>query len=236
MMSFFEEHIDDYILGKLDDSTKTKFDQMLSDNAELSKKLDQHKTLVNAIKSYEFKQKLESVVKEKRSNDQQKTGRVINLRMLTAIAASILLIAFAVNQMFFTNGNNQMDQIFFTDPGLPTPMSETDAYDFYDAMVDYKAEKYQLALDKWSNLNNTVGTDTIQFYQAMAHYNLRNFETVSNILPQIKSTSSFYQKSQWYLIGALIELGDKEKAKVIFDQLEDTNYDQYESLKTILEK
>ena len=235
-MSFFEEHIDDYILEKLDESTKEKFDQLLIDNPDLQKKLDQHRELVYAIKSFDFKQKVDAFVQEKKTKTNQNTGRVINLKMLTAIAASLLLLAVAVNQMFFSKSSNEAEQLFFTDPGLPTPMSEVESYDFYDAMVDYKAEKYGLALTKWTNLKNTIGVDTLQFYQAMANYNLEKFEQASSLLSQIKPNSSFYNKSQWYLIGTYIETGQIEQAKRLFIQLDSSKYDQYDQLKKRLEK
>ena len=193
-MSFFEEHIDDYILGKLDESTKEEFEQILIDNPDLQKQLDQHQELVYSIKSFDFKQKVDAVVQEKKEKNNQNSGRVINLKMLSAIAASLLLLAAAVNQMFFSKSSNEAEQLFFTDPGLPTPMSEVKSYDFYDAMVDYKAGKYGLALTKWANLKNTIGADTLQFYQAMTNYNLEDFEQASSLLSQIKPNSSFYNK------------------------------------------
>ena len=57
-MSFFEEHIDDYILGKLDESTKEEFEQILIDNPDLQKQLDQHQELVYSIKSFDLSRKL----------------------------------------------------------------------------------------------------------------------------------------------------------------------------------
>src|SRR5690625_7778443 len=82
----------------------------------------------------------EEMTEEESSSRNVDTTRAARIRPLQfwMVAASILLIGW-VGYLFYSNLNMKPDQhlenIFYSDPGLPTVMGENDRYLFYDAMV-----------------------------------------------------------------------------------------------------
>jgi thioredoxin-like negative regulator of GroEL len=126
-------------------------------------------------------------------------------------------------------------EAFFPDPGLPTRMSETQNYNFYDAMVDYKMEKYEVALQKWENVKEGIGADTLQFYQGMALLNLGKNEEAKSKLSEVPQSSDFKNLADWYLVSLYIKSGKFSEAKALMGKIPSNINSNYKAIQSFLE-
>ncbi len=135
-----------------------------------------------------------------------------------SIAASIAaVIAFGI---WFANQSGPRETLFAEyatyEPGLPVPMSSTSQYRFYDAMVDYKSEKYSLAMEKWKGiLIEKPQNDTLNYFIGSALFNLEKYE---ESLPYFATTeqdlkSGFKNKAQWYSVLIHLQLANDAAIK-----------------------
>ncbi|MEM9053012.1 MAG: hypothetical protein AAGC47_13240, partial [Bacteroidota bacterium] len=91
----------------------------------------------------------------------------------------------------------------------------TDSYDFYDAMVDYKTEDYQSAIDKWTVLlEEEPSNDTLNYYIGAAHFNRAAYSEAKDFLAveSVQKNDLFKYKAEFMLFLAEIKLGNTESA------------------------
>ncbi|MGB6036865.1 MAG: hypothetical protein WBG42_11405, partial [Cryomorphaceae bacterium] len=133
-----------------------------------------------------------------------------------SIAASIaVLIGFS---FWYFNLEDSPSELYaeygYTDPGLPVPMSATDSYDFYDAMVDYKTEDYQTAINKWIILLEAEPqNDTLNYYIGASYFNMDAFDQAEPYLNKIlnSTASKFVYKAQYMLFLADLKRGNTKE-------------------------
>ena len=140
--------------------------------------------------------------------------------------------------LFWMNQNPSNDRIYakyFTpDPGLPTTMSTTTNYTFFDGMVNYKQGDYKTAIAKWTPLEQkSSGNDTLQYFLGVAYLADNN---PKKALPYLNETvnnaeSVFFEDATFYLGLAYLkednieasrtalEKSQSEKNKIILDAL-----------------
>ena len=204
------ERVERYINDEMSAEEKAQFENDLKSNAELSKAYEEQCEMQMAVELGALNDSLDEIHNE--VVGEQKNSK----NNWWAIAAGIAIII-AAGVYLFQQGSPQ-DQLFATysttDPGLPVPMSSVDHYIFYDAMVDYKAEKYDVAINKWKGLVRAEPTnDTLNYYVGSAHYNLENYGEAVGYFEKVNpdSDSPLRYKSQWYRVLAWIKLDQKDK-------------------------
>lgn len=134
-----------------------------------------------------------------------------------AIAASIVL---ALGCFWFLNRDSKNELLFAKhfkpDFGLATTMSESNNYDFDDAMVDYKQEKYDLAIKKWETLLKAKPqNDTLNYFLGIS-YLAKNVEkeAISKFENVVKQSHSEFKKEAYLYLGlAYLKWGNLEKAR-----------------------
>lgn len=131
-----------------------------------------------------------------------------------ACAAAVLVIVF-----FTQNTKSSPERLFAKhfspDPGLPTTMSSTKQYDFYDGMVNYKLEEYQIALKKWEPLlKQHPKNDTLNYFVGVAYLALGNSEKALPYLNTVlnETTGIFKEDAVHYKIMALLKEGKNTEA------------------------
>ena len=146
-------------------------------------------------------------------------------------AAAVILMAVAGFWWFDTPQNEQLYSEYFTpDPGLPTVMSTSDNYDFYDAMVDYKQGKYIMAIEKWETLqSNNVKNDTLDYFLGVAYLAYKNQKNAIPFLEKSTQNSDFplLNDAYYYLGLAYLKDGNIEKARANFKL---SNYEESKML------
>jgi len=140
-----------------------------------------------------------------------------------AVAAS-LLIGFALMFYYYqTDPYEKLYEAYYSpDPGLPTVMSSTSEYDFYDAMVDYKRENYDLAINKWSALQaNSPTNDTLNYFLGMAWMASNKVEKALPYLEEVtkNNASVFHEDARFYTALYHIKNNNLELAKQNLSEL-----------------
>ena len=233
------QKIEDYILGHLSGEELIRFENELREDEALRVEVDQMRRLILGVSSYGLKSELQKYsIPESTSSSITAGGR--NKKIISLgkwrIAASVLIIVLAGWWVFEYNSNQSvdMDKVFYQDPGLPTTMSETAHYSFYDAMVDYKFGRYREAIEKWDKVTGDIGRDTLVFYKGMAYLGLNELEKSKSLLQSIPMDSPMHIKAKWYMIKILIKQNKFMEAKAALEDMEPhPDYDREEAMKLL---
>lgn len=234
------DKIERYLLGQLSPEEAGLFEKEMAADAALRAEVDAMRDMILSIEYAGLKSNLQAYKIEgaadtspKEAQPRQGEAKRIGLfsRKIIAIAAGLALLITAGIFALRQDGSD-IDKLFYADPGLPTVMSETKQYEFYDAMVDYKMGKYELALEKWGRTAG-IGADTLAYYRAMAMIQLEDFAGAEEKLRSIPDSSSLAMKADWYLVYVLLQSDRREEAKTLLKQLPDTLHGYEKVLKKL---
>ena len=92
-------------------------------------------------------------------------------------------------------------------------MSASVDYTFHDAMVDYKAEKYDKAIEKWTALSaETPDNLTITYYIGASFFNQEKYAEAIPYFEKVMmdSDSKFQAKAQWYTVLSWLKTENTE--------------------------
>ena len=218
-----DDEIDRYVRGDLSAEEYERFEtEMLSDPA-LRSAVEEMRTLILGIETDVLRSTLSEIIHEDSKATRQAIVKQIippkkkNTQRWWALAASLLLLAAATYYIIWPTSDTPYYQAYYTvDPGLPTPMSATDDFSFFDAMVDFKNEKYELAAEKWEELlaQNPMN-DTLIYYLGSAQLaSGKSINAAYHLAKLIDDTDSpFQKKARWY--WSLCQLALKNRTAVI---------------------
>lgn len=190
------ERIEAYLLDKMTPQEASEFEKEFVNNAELRKEVKVQADLILAVETGEMIQKLEQI--------HQRLHKKTGLGKWYVVAASVvILLAVGVWAISKPSKTGRLFATYVTvEPGLPVPMSATDNYTFYDAMVDYKTEKYELAVKKWKPLlSKDQDNDTLNYFIGVAYFNQEDYAKAIPFFERTIQTeqSVFNGKAEWYL-------------------------------------
>lgn len=227
------ELLERYVLDRMGPAERREFEHRLGNESELKDAYQDCQDQIIAIGYAGLEEKLKSyrLPVEKTTHehpeftsDRKPLSLLRRSGLMKWIAAAAVVIITAL--WFLLNGPGiwsepDFDEIFYQDPGLPTPMSGTGQYRFYDAMVDYKAGKYETALDKWEGVGG-IGLDTLTYYRGMAYMGLGKSDEALSLLESVAATSPLGEKTQWYRIYLLIQTNQYAQALALISTVPDT--------------
>lgn len=205
---------ENYLLDKMTVLDKQEFEAELKNNTELQKEVAIQKELQLSIEAGGLKESLDdihtAVIQETKSSKNN----------WFAIAAGIAaLIAVGVWALNFQSDNDALFAEYSTvDPGLPVPMSASADYTFHDAMVDYKAEKYDKSIQKWTALSAENPENlTIRYYLGASFFNQEKYTEALPYFEEVMmdNSSKFQSKAQWYAVLSWLKTGNTEAIKKI---------------------
>lgn len=232
------ELLEAYLLDRMDLAEKVALEDRLRADPELAAVCSELEEQIQAIGYASLKEKLADY-----EITENHGASIIDLRQRTvstekihpmwarigSIAAVVAILGSAIFFIVKTYSDRgpDLNEIFYQDPGLPTVMSATDRYQFYDAMVDYKAGKYDLAIEKWSEVRD-VGKDTLDYYTGMALIGLEMASEALDRLEMVPDNSLLTDKARWYRVGLLLRLDAYEEAEALIETIPHTfeGYDQ----------
>lgn len=207
------ERIDSYLTGKMSAEETKAFEIEVKASEALQSEVGVQRDLQTSIELGGLASTLDDIYNQKKRIISSSNGRP----WLGLAAGFAVLVSLTY---WFTSSQPQTQELFAeyatTDSGMPVPMSATNQYDFYDAMVDYKTEKYELAIQKWSVLMvEQPHNDTLLYFTASAHFNLAHYDTALGFYAQmgIDSATPYFDKAQWYTL--LCDLKSDNQASVL---------------------
>lgn len=216
------ETIERYINGYMAQQELNDFNQLLELDDAFKAKVEDIKTMLLGIEVQALKEKLDDFHKEIPKTLTQTTNdnkvRFLNFNKI-AVAAAIIVAVGSI--WFFNNSPNEKlyAKYFKPDPGLPTTMSTTDDFDFYDAMVNYKHGDYSLAIDKWNTLSKKRPTnDTLNYFLGVAHLaNKNEIEAIPFLEKTVKNKDFALINDAYHYLGlSYLKDGNIKLAKKYF--------------------
>jgi tetratricopeptide (TPR) repeat protein len=218
------EIIERYLNGSLSTQELNDFNQLQELDPEFKIKVEDIKTMLLGIETQSLKEQLDNF-HEDISNPKNKKKVYKKVRFLSwnRIAAAAAVIIAAGSIWYFSTPQNEKlySQYFKPDPGLPTTMSSTDNFDFYDAMVKYKHGDYNIAIGKWQVLvEKKPENDTLNYFLGVAHLANKNvIEAIPFLERSVEAEDNFVflDDAYFYLGLAYLKEGNLELARKYLD-------------------
>ncbi|WP_372936290.1 tol-pal system YbgF family protein [Seonamhaeicola sp.] len=211
------ETVERYLNKSMDKTELQDFEKKLEDS-NFRTLVNDIKEIILGIETYELKEQLNEFHKE--IDAKPKTYITSKLRFLhlkRIAVAAVLIISLGSLWYFTSNTNTRLYNKYFTpDPGLPTTMSSTSNFDFYDAMVNYKHGDYNVAISKWKTLaEKKPNNDTLNYFLGAAYLAIKKeTQAIPFLEKTVQSKTDFYLKNDaYYYLGlAYLKEGNVELA------------------------
>lgn len=214
------EIIERYINGSMTTQELKDFNQLLELDNDFKVEVEDIKTMLIGIEAQSLKEQLDEFHEDipKTIAEKPIDNKVRYLNFSKIAAAAAIVIAVGSIWFFSTPQNDKLYAKYFKpDPGLPTTMSSTDNFDFYNAMVKYKHGDYNIAIDKWQTLvEQKPENDTLNYFLGVAHLANKNvIEAIPFLERTVQSKDSFplINDAHYYLGLAYLKEGNTELAR-----------------------
>lgn len=150
--------------------------------------------------------------------------KVIKLPTWAVVAAASVTV---ISGVLFNN-YLQQESVKVIEPPLPVYLSN-DGNALNKAMSLYKQQDYTKAI----NLFNQIPTDTADYYKAVAHEMLEDYERSIVTLNQIHPSSEYFVKSRIRLASIYYQLGKTDIAIDLLNNLKPNNEDEAQRIKSL---
>ncbi len=201
------ERIEAYLNNSLSKGDLQIFENRLENEEGFAAKVEDIKTVLTGIETQALKEQLnefhEDIATQEKDNIQF-NPKVKSLQWRKIAVAAALIIAAGSFWFLNRNSNNQLYADFYSpDPGLPTTMSSTNKYEFYEAMVAYKQGHYNEALNTWTNqLKTKVDNDTLNYFVGSALLaDKKERKAISYLEEVTKQDNSVFRSEAFYYLG-----------------------------------
>ena len=225
------ERIEKFIQKELSSEENDAFLNEMQKNPALSEEVERQRMLIRTVEAGALREELKSIAQKNRDI------HVVSWKVWLSAAAAVV-IALGMSYWFLRSDPDSGDlyaQYAKPDPGLAVPMSSDTQYDFYDAMVDYKNEQYELAIQKWQpQLLTDAKNDTLMYYIGACYFNLGKFSEAKDYYFMVRKNagSTFYHKSGFYL--ALMAYKENRIAELT-EMSKDLGSPYHEKIKALLD-
>lgn len=211
------EAVERYYTNAMTNEERQEFDKRLQADSEFKTQVETARMLMLGIETQSLIEQLDDYHKDIPEKPHHNTSsKIMSLRFLKYAAAVIILIAIGSFWFFGTSSHEKLYTQYFTpDPGLPTAMGNTEYYDFYDAMVNYKRGDYKIAISKWEKIyQNKPENDTINYFLGVAHLADKNIEKSISFLKKTADVteSNFNNDAHFYLGLAYLKINNRDLA------------------------
>ncbi|WP_418638281.1 tetratricopeptide repeat protein [Winogradskyella sp.] len=214
------EKIEAYLNNQLSSAELVAFEKSLKTDTDFKTKVDDIKTVLLGIETQALKEQLNvfhDEIAKTPSNTQAKNTKIHTINWKRLLVAAALIIAAGSIWILKDNSNEHLYVKYFSpDPGLPTMMSSTDNYAFYDAMVNYKQGDYKTAISKWETLQKTKpNNDTLSYFIGVAYLANKNEKIAIPLLEKVSKNPEFalVNDAYYYLGLAYLKAENIKKAK-----------------------
>ncbi len=213
--------IEGYLTNSLGAEERVAFEKKLLQNSDLQQKINELKLLLLGIQETELKTRLSEFhqgLAITNSSLSIKVSKNLNFPRMAIAASVLVLLSMAIWGIWFRQPLHQklFSRYYSPDPGLATVMSQSDSYDFEKAMVEYKNEEYQKAVEAWEVLlAKKSGNDTLIYFIGSAQMAMEQYEKAGKNFEQVAglSSSAFQRDACWYM--GMYYLRENQKRKAI---------------------
>ena len=216
----FLETVEQYYNNKMPSAERNIFEEKIQNNAEFKTQVENLKILFNAIESQSLKEQLDFFHKD--IPEDEKITKLQFLKFIKIGIAATIILAIGFFWMNKYSANERLYAKYFTpDPGLPTTMSTTSNYIFFDGMVNYKQGDYKNAIAKWMPLEQKKpNNDTLNYFIGVAYLADKNPQKA---LPYLNKTvnnpkSIFFEEATFYLGLAYLKQGNIAASRKTFEK------------------
>ena len=230
------EAIERYYNGSMSKDERTTFEAKLDQDTAFKTQVEDIKAILCGIQEQSLKEQLDEFHKElPLQKDLKKSdSKARHFKFRNIAAAVIIIFASATFWMINKPSNERLyDSYFKPDPGLPTTMSTSNNFAFYDAMVNYKQGDYKKAIGKWEVLHaKSPENDTINYFLGVAHLANKSEDKAIEYLKQVTDNDhdAFKNDAHYYLGLAFL------KDKNIMEAKKNLEMSSVEEAKTVLSK
>lgn len=217
------ETIESYLNNTMKNGERATFEKQLETDPNFKLMLEDVKGTLLGIEAAALKEKLDDFhsemipVRKLSSENSSKTTKSSGSRIFQLLIAASIVLAFGL--FYFMNQASPSEKLFAkhfkVDPGLPTTMSTSTNYNFYDGMVNYKREEYTIAIEKWEGLlAEKPQNDTLNYFLGVANLANGNAEKASAFLSEATKINSsiFIEEAYYYAALAEIKKGNNKTA------------------------
>ena len=225
MKADYEELIEKYLSGELAGEELKKFKEALTCNAELSKEVEFHRKVDEAIMEediMELRHQMKTIC-ENRTTEKKLFLR--NNRKWYYIAASFAAAA-GISGAFLLNkrySNDRLVKMFYS-PYEPFAIREAetpDQQDLMQAFQYYDQQKYKEALRLFESIfRKDQSNYGVKFYAAICYFEVDQYRNAVNLLEEIAdSKNDFSAYADWYLGLVLLKMNKTDKAITQFEKV-----------------
>jgi len=230
-----DQHIQDYLQGKLNFEERQSFEELLQNDKTLKKDFEDYKSVQKAFKLNEaerLKSKLQTHEKDNSS------GSSFNSRsFFYAIAASVLVL---IGVSFYFNFFQQdlYGQYFETYPNVYQPVVRGSAEESTKAFMYYENQDYKSAQKAFESLLKEEDNPNIRFYYALTYLNEGDAKRANEELEALKNIEFEFQAEViWYQSLSLIKLDRLEEAEELLQTINTKDFSfNRDKVDTLLEK
>lgn len=200
-----ETLFDQYIDKTLSEEDRKSFERRLLEDVVFQKAFTSFKVERVAVESFFLKEELSNVEIEDANPTRKRLKTITTILSLLLI---ILALIWFIKSGSSTNHEFQIAQHYVPHPGLPVTMSSENEKEFLDGMIDYKANKFEVAIKKWKLLETQ--SDTLNYFIASALVQQNLFEEALPYLLEVRDQKSvFSSHSEWIYALCKFALGDQ---------------------------
>jgi tetratricopeptide (TPR) repeat protein len=146
-------------------------------------------------------------------------------RLKTAAAIMVMLLGISLLVRYAVNPRNSLDQLLQDTPDAMTTfrsaMPEVNSQ-LYTGFEQYNNADFSGALLTFQKVLEVDGTNAAaRFYTGASHQHLENFERAVSAYNQVISHKDnlFVEQAEWYMGLCLVQLGENDKAGLIFEAI-----------------
>ncbi len=204
--------IESYLRDELTADERSAFEREMAANTDLQREVRVQRDLQHAIELNGVESTIADVDRAYHS------PKIKSLTWVKIAAGLAILISVGIWAMTRASHTDKLFAEHVTEePGLPVPMSSEASFEFYDAMVDFKMGKYDLAIEKWSLLESSGRfNDTLDYFIGVSHFELGEYPSAVERFELVNADSEkFGAKAQWYSVLAYLKLQELDKIREV---------------------
>ncbi|MCB0737727.1 MAG: hypothetical protein KDC92_09455 [Bacteroidetes bacterium] len=210
----WEEYFDDYLNDTLHQPTLSEFENALAHNIELKNKLNTHKLAREAI-ARSARNELKATMKSWQVQNKIKTYK---MRALASVAATIVIFMMVYFGLKEPSASKVFEAYYSTYPNVVTHRGNAGLT--HKALELYSMQQYKEFVEYLENQSQT--SDTLHFYKALAHMELKNFYKAIDEFSKVEfiESSPLVVVKDYYWALSYLAINNTIEAKKLLNKIE----------------